>query len=172
VQIVSRRKESIQACSSGDRREKGRREMRQLMLALFLFSSLILLFTLLSIYLVPLSLPFPFSAFFPPPNAGAHKHVFILAGQSNMAGRGPLSSYNLYDEYEPHLSVLRLNRWLHWETAREPMHYDIDVNKTCGMGPGLVFAKAVLQKGENLSSLDQWIMQIVVLICSLYAPMM
>jgi hypothetical protein len=52
------------------------------------------------------------------------------------------------------------------------MHYDIDVNKTCGMGPGLVFAKAVLHKGENLSSLDQWIMQIVVLICSLYAHMM
>ncbi|KAJ4800733.1 hypothetical protein LUZ62_051979 [Rhynchospora pubera] len=121
--------------------------MRQLIPALFLFSSLFLLFTFFSIYPLPLSLPFPFSALFPPPHAGAYKLVFILAGQSNMAGRGPLySDSDPYDQYSPHLSVLRLNRWLHWETAREPMHYDIDVNKTCGVGPGLVFAKSVLQK--------------------------
>ncbi|XP_078167365.1 putative carbohydrate esterase At4g34215 [Carex rostrata] len=116
--------------------------MRRLIPALFLFSSLFLVFTFF--------LPIPFSALFPPPNAGARKHVFLLAGQSNMAGRGPLSlagqSNDLSDQYGPHLSVLRLNRWLHWETAREPMHYDIDVNKSCGVGPGLVFAKALLQK--------------------------
>lgn len=46
------------------------------------------------------------------------------------------------------------------------MHYDIDVNKSCGVGPGLVFAKAVLQKGESLSSLDQWISWIMVLVIS------
>ncbi|KAJ3706197.1 hypothetical protein LUZ61_009902 [Rhynchospora tenuis] len=124
-------------------RGKEKREMRQLIPALFLFSSLFLLFTFLSINPLPVSLPFPFSALFPPPHAGAYKLVFILAGQSNMAGRGPLSSDT---DPSPHLSVLRLNRWLHWETAREPMHYDIDVNKTCGVGPGLVFAKSVLQK--------------------------
>jgi Carbohydrate esterase, sialic acid-specific acetylesterase len=169
--IVSRTNRKY-SCSQLRREEERGRQMRRLIPALFLFSSLFLLFTFLSIYPVPLSLPFPFSALFPPPNAGVHKHVFILAGQSNMAGRGPLSSDNLYDQYVPHLSVLRLNRWLHWETAREPMHYDIDVNKTCGVGPGLVFAKTVLQKGEYLSTLDQWILQIAVLICSLYAPMM
>lgn len=146
----NRSKKKLKKIQAPNFRRKGKRKMRRLIPALFLFSSLFLLFTFF--------LPIPFSALFPPPNAGARKHVFILAGQSNMAGRGPLSSANdLYDQYGPHLSVLRLNRWLHWETAREPMHYDIDVNKSCGVGPGLVFAKAVLQKGKSLSSLDQWI---------------
>ncbi|KAK9112664.1 hypothetical protein Scep_020183 [Stephania cephalantha] len=40
-------------------------------------------------------------------------------------------------------SVLRLSSRLTWEEARDPLHADIDVNKTCGVGPGLPFANAV-----------------------------
>ncbi|KAJ3679821.1 hypothetical protein LUZ60_016099 [Juncus effusus] len=122
--------------------------MRRVIKALLILSSLFFLFTLLSNY--PLPLPFPFSALFPPPNAAAHKLIFLLAGQSNMAGRGNLLS-NSDDRYGADASVLRLNRWLYWETAREPLHYDIDVNKTCGVGPGLVFAKTLLRKERYYS---------------------
>ncbi|KAG6547610.1 hypothetical protein Mapa_011059 [Marchantia paleacea] len=81
--------------------------------------------------------------------------VFILSGQSNMAGRGgvhilengtrawnkvvPMSA-NVSDG-----SILRLTAQLNWEPAKEPLHQDIDVGKVCGVGPGLVFGAKVLK---------------------------
>lgn len=74
----------------------------------------------------------------------SRKLMFILAGQSNMAGRGGVNE-NKWDhiiptECGPHPTILRLNASLHWVEATEPLHADIDVRRTCGVGPGMSFA--------------------------------
>ncbi|EOA24461.1 hypothetical protein CARUB_v10017718mg [Capsella rubella] len=76
--------------------------------------------------------------------------IFILAGQSNMAGRGGVyndtaTNTTVWDgviplECRPNPSILRLTAKLKWEVAKEPLHVDIDVNKTNGIGPGMPFA--------------------------------
>ncbi|XP_058727155.1 probable carbohydrate esterase At4g34215 [Vicia villosa] len=79
----------------------------------------------------------------------ATKDIFILAGQSNMVGQGGV--YNrkwdgdVPKECKPSPSVLRLSAKLVWEEAREPLHRDIDVRKTCGIGPGLAFANEIVR---------------------------
>lgn len=77
----------------------------------------------------------------------SQKLVFILAGQSNMSGRGGITN-NRWDrrvprESNPSPSILRLDACLRWVEAVEPLHADIDVTKTCGVGPGLPFANSV-----------------------------
>ncbi|CAK9136466.1 unnamed protein product [Ilex paraguariensis] len=79
------------------------------------------------------------------------KQIFILSGQSNMAGRGGVDKNKhwdgvLPDDCLPDPSILRLNANLHWEAAREPLHSDIDTKKTCGVGPGMSFANAVKER--------------------------
>ncbi|RLM74880.1 putative carbohydrate esterase [Panicum miliaceum] len=74
--------------------------------------------------------------------------IFVLSGQSNMAGRGGVH-HRRWDgvvppEGAPDPSIQRLSAALEWEEAREPLHADIDTTKTCGLGPGMVFARAVL----------------------------
>ncbi|WVZ83715.1 hypothetical protein U9M48_030835 [Paspalum notatum var. saurae] len=74
--------------------------------------------------------------------------IFVLSGQSNMAGRGGVH-HKRWDgvvppECAPDPSVLRLSAALQWEEAREPLHADIDTAKTCGVGPGMAFARAAL----------------------------
>ncbi|KAL6013337.1 hypothetical protein ACLOJK_003830 [Asimina triloba] len=77
----------------------------------------------------------------------ADKHIFILAGQSNMSGRGGVrnGTWNGYIPLASHPSpaILRLSAALQWEEAREPLHADIDINKTCGVGPGMAFAGGI-----------------------------
>ncbi|KAK9067926.1 hypothetical protein SSX86_012037 [Deinandra increscens subsp. villosa] len=80
----------------------------------------------------------------PPPK----KHIFILSGQSNMAGRGGVKNNQwdrvVPDECKPDPSTIhRLNANLIWETAHEPLHTDIDIGKICGVGPGMPFANAI-----------------------------
>ncbi|KAF3320252.1 putative carbohydrate esterase [Carex littledalei] len=83
------------------------------------------------------------------------KQVFILAGQSNMSGRGGVQWYHgLYlwddvvpDECAPSPSILRLSVDLNWEEARDPLHIDIESkSKTCGVGPGMSFANCLLKE--------------------------
>ncbi|XP_054790909.1 probable carbohydrate esterase At4g34215 [Prosopis cineraria] len=78
--------------------------------------------------------------------------IFILSGQSNMAGRGGVirhpHNHNQWDgfvppECRPDPSIVRLNAHLRWEPAAEPLHADIDAAKVCGVGPGMSFANAV-----------------------------
>ncbi|XVE93429.1 hypothetical protein REPUB_Repub01dG0191700 [Reevesia pubescens] len=77
------------------------------------------------------------------------KHIFILSGQSNMAGRGGVSKHHHHwdgfvpSDCQPHPSIIRLSAKLNWEQAREPLHCDIDTGKVCGVGPGMSFANAV-----------------------------
>ncbi|KAL8188900.1 hypothetical protein R6Q57_029420 [Mikania cordata] len=82
------------------------------------------------------------------PPTTTKKHIFILSGQSNMAGRGGVKNRQwdriIPDDCKPDpSSIHRLNANLIWETAQEPLHADIDTTKTCGVGPGMSFANAV-----------------------------
>lgn len=77
------------------------------------------------------------------------KDIFEPAGQSNMAGRGGVFGGkwegNVPAECRPSPWVLRRSAGLEWEEAREPLHADIDVAKTCGVGSGMAFAKEVVK---------------------------
>lgn len=61
-------------------------------------------------------------------------HVFILAGQSNMSGRGELLPEDLIEKQR----VLVLDREGNFVPAAEPLHY-IEPERT-GTGPGMSFA--------------------------------
>lgn len=61
-------------------------------------------------------------------------HLYLLIGQSNMAGRGPLTA-----EYssQSHLNVFMLNKDNEWVAAANPLHFDKP--KIAAVGPGLTF---------------------------------
>lgn len=100
-------------------------------------------------FLILLSHAFPVKSRLP-------QNIFILAGQSNMAGRGGVinnTKANILtwdgivpSQCQPNPSILRLNAKLTWVQAHEPLHADIDVGKTNGVGPGMPFANAILTK--------------------------
>ncbi|KAH6769412.1 carbohydrate esterase [Perilla frutescens var. frutescens] len=88
-------------------------------------------------------------------------NVFILAGQSNMAGRGGTVTAansklqwdgNTPPECEPNPKILRLNDELLWEEAREPLHGGISLsncsenNQPAGIGPGMPFSSSLLER--------------------------
>jgi hypothetical protein len=67
----------------------------------------------------------------PPANAEEF-HVFILAGQSNMAGRGTVEA----QDRVVNPRVWMLDRDLHWVPASDPMHFD---KPSAAVGPGRTF---------------------------------
>ncbi|XBI87762.1 hypothetical protein VPH35_025803 [Triticum aestivum] len=77
------------------------------------------------------------------PYARRPKLLFLLAGQSNMAGRGAPTS-PLPAPYLPHPRLLRLAADRRWVAAAPPLHADIDTHKTCGLGPAMPFAHRLL----------------------------
>lgn len=74
-----------------------------------------------------------------------------------MSGRGGV--YNVtWDGYippqsQPNPSILRLTADLKWVEAMEPLHIDIDLNKTIGIGPGMPFASTVLAKNPSFGTI-------------------
>lgn len=70
-------------------------------------------------------------------------HVFLLAGQSNMAGRGELSEI----DRTPHPRVFVLNKNDEWVIATEPLHFDKPEIR--GTGPGLAFAKEIAKQNPR-----------------------
>ncbi|GAB3019029.1 sialate O-acetylesterase [Niabella terrae] len=70
--------------------------------------------------------------------------VYLLLGQSNMAGRGPLTQQYL-DIH--HNRVLMLDKSNNWVPARHPLHFDKP--KVAGVGPGLSFAAAIAEAYPN-----------------------
>jgi len=61
-------------------------------------------------------------------------HIYILMGQSNMAGRGPITeSYKSLG----HERVLMFTKDQQWAPAKHPLHFDKP--KVAGVGPGLTF---------------------------------
>ncbi len=65
----------------------------------------------------------------------ANFHLYVLAGQSNMAGRGAV---DMADK-TPHPRVWMLNRDNQWVPAIDPMHFDKPA--VVGVGPGLAFGR-------------------------------
>lgn len=61
-------------------------------------------------------------------------HLYILMGQSNMAGRGPITD-ELKNDSNTH--VFMLNKDSKWVIAKHPLHFDKP--KVAGVGPGLAF---------------------------------
>ncbi|GGF14331.1 sialate O-acetylesterase [Hymenobacter cavernae] len=71
-----------------------------------------------------------------PPIRKEKFQLYLLVGQSNMAGRG----YPEAQDTVPDRHVLRLNQAGAWEIAKEPIHFDKPI---AGVGPGLAFGKAM-----------------------------
>ena len=78
-----------------------------------------------------------------PPADKARFFLVLLAGQSNMAGRGPVDPA----DNEPHPRVLMLDRDGDWVPAVDPVHYD---KKGAGVGPGRAFARKLVEADETL----------------------
>lgn len=71
--------------------------------------------------------------------------MYVLVGQSNMAGRGDMT-----EEYSKvsHPRVLMLNKDLKWVVAKHPIHYDKP--SVVGVGPGLSFAIKMAEQNPNI----------------------
>lgn len=69
-------------------------------------------------------------------------HLYLLIGQSNMAGRGKV------DSQEPHPRVFMLNKECEWVPAIDPLHFDKPV--MVGVGPGLAFGKHMAEHDPSV----------------------
>ncbi|MBD1422808.1 sialate O-acetylesterase [Sphingobacterium chuzhouense] len=70
--------------------------------------------------------------------------LYLLAGQSNMAGRGKVGAIDTVG----HPRVYVLNARDEWSTAKEPLHYD---KANSGVGPGFVFGKIMAENKNNVN---------------------
>ncbi|KDN55443.1 sialate O-acetylesterase [Flavobacterium seoulense] len=64
--------------------------------------------------------------------------LYLLVGQSNMAGRGKIDS----NELKVQQNILMLDKNNNWVPAQDPMHFD---KPSAGVGPGISFAQAMLE---------------------------
>jgi hypothetical protein len=71
-------------------------------------------------------------------------HLFILAGQSNMAGRGKLDD----EARQPQPRVFSLNKESQWQPAVDPLHWD---KGSAGTGVGKPFGEIVAAKFPGIS---------------------
>ena len=72
-------------------------------------------------------------------------HIYLLMGQSNMAGRGQVTEY--YAK-AGHPRVVMLNRAGEWVPAKHPLHFDKP--KAAGVGPGLTFGVAMAEANPDV----------------------
>lgn len=72
-------------------------------------------------------------------------HLYILMGQSNMAGRGIIES-DLISINHP--NVYMLNQQGEWQVAKHPVHFDKP--SISGVGPGLSFGIEMAKKDSNI----------------------
>jgi len=93
--------------------------------------------------------------------APAQMKLFLLIGQSNMAGRGKVEPQDQVENPR----IFMLTKDLKWVPAKDPLHFDKP--KAAGVGPGSEFAREVLKANPNATiglipcavggtSLDQW----------------
>ncbi|RYF71974.1 MAG: sialate O-acetylesterase [Cytophagaceae bacterium] len=91
----------------------------------------------------------------------ANFHLYMLAGQSNMAGRGIVD----VTDKTPHPRVWVLNKNNQWVPATEPLHFDKPA--VVGVGPGLAFGKQLAEEDTSVfigliptavggSAIDAW----------------
>ena len=70
-------------------------------------------------------------------------HLYLLAGQSNMAGRGKISS----QDKVAHPRVFVLTKANQWEPAVDPLHFDKSV---AGVGLGKTFGEVIADANPNV----------------------
>ena len=78
----------------------------------------------------------------PPPKEKFH--LFLLVGQSNMAGRGTLEP----QDTTPHPHVLMLNKAGEWAPAVDPLHFD---KPSAGVGLGKTFGTIVAEADPDIT---------------------
>lgn len=71
-------------------------------------------------------------------------HLFLLIGQSNMAGRGTVEAQDKI----PHPSVLALNKAGAWVPAVDPIHFDKSI---AGVGLGRTFGREVAEASPGVT---------------------
>ncbi len=71
-------------------------------------------------------------------------HLFLLAGQSNMAGRGDLAEA----DPETNPQILMLTKDGSWQPAMDPVHYD---KKIAGVGLARAFADELLRNKPGIT---------------------
>ena len=71
-------------------------------------------------------------------------HLYLLIGQSNMAGRGAVEA----DDKVAHPRVLMLTREDQWVPAVDPLHFD---KPGAGVGPGRTFALAMAESDPEVT---------------------
>jgi len=87
-------------------------------------------------------------------------HVYLLMGQSNMAGRGKVAAIDTLI----HPRVFMLDKTMTWVPAKDPVHFD---KKVAGTGLGLTFGKVMANEYPDKeiglvpcavggSSIDSW----------------
>ncbi|CAM9190602.1 unnamed protein product [Discosporangium mesarthrocarpum] len=85
--------------------------------------------------------------------------IFILAGQSNMAGRGSMDHLPFKYSHSDEKVLCFTASDEAWEPAREPLHRDVDLRKRerCGVGPALVCGRALiaLRTAARVASKDR-----------------
>lgn len=70
-------------------------------------------------------------------------HLYLLVGQSNMAGRGQVESLDV----QVHPRVWALDRVGRWCLAADPIHFD---KPMAGVGPGLTFGKTMAERCHDV----------------------
>jgi hypothetical protein len=71
-------------------------------------------------------------------------HVYLLMGQSNMAGRAPVEP----GDEQTHPRVLMLDKNNMWTPAKDPLRFDKPI---AGVGPGLSFGKRIAQADRKIT---------------------
>ncbi|GAB3586336.1 sialate O-acetylesterase [Hymenobacter daeguensis] len=79
-----------------------------------------------------------------PPARKEKFRLYLLIGQSNMAGRGLVEA----EDTLPSRRVLRLNPAGQWEVAKDPIHFDKPV---AGVGPGLTFGRLMAAQDTSVT---------------------
>lgn len=80
-----------------------------------------------------------------PPSDPAKFQIFLLVGQSNMAGRGPVTAADKVADP----NVLVLDAQDQWVTEGEPIHYDKP--GMTGVGPGYTFGKLLAAREPGVT---------------------
>ena len=70
-------------------------------------------------------------------------HLYLLTGQSNMAGRGQVEPQNR----EIHPRVFMLDKAGKWVPAVDPLHFDKSI---AGVGPGLTFGRIMADREPSI----------------------
>ncbi|KAB7730011.1 sialate O-acetylesterase [Rudanella paleaurantiibacter] len=77
------------------------------------------------------------------PHPPGRVHLYLLAGQSNMAGRGTVEAA----DRQTHPRIWVLDKTNTWVPAADPLHFDKPA--VVGVGPGMAFARVMAEADPN-----------------------